>query len=150
VVGVALSGVGAALNRSGTIDVRRGMALNPISARRAVVAAAVAMRRRISDLPATGVGSAVAVAYWTSVMHGRFGVREVAGGWPGRVAGNAAVVVGAMAVTSLRPQRNSRRTGIPIRRRMTSPRLQVKGSIGTPVPSTRPASCPVPQGWSGP
>jgi hypothetical protein len=83
VVGVALSGVGAALNRSGTIDVRRGMALNPISARRAVVAAAVAMRRRISDLPATGVGSAVAVAYWTSVMHGRFGVREVAGGWPG-------------------------------------------------------------------
>jgi hypothetical protein len=35
-------------------------------------------------------------------------------------------------------------------RRMTSPRLRVKGSIGTPVPSTRPASCPMPRGWPGP
>lgn len=84
-----------------------------------VIAAAVTFSRHwIVALLAVGFGLTTVVAYWISVVHGLFGVREVAGGWPEIVAETAeyaAVIIGAMAATILWRQRNPNRPGIAAR-----------------------------------
>lgn len=60
------------VNRSGVPGVRPGMRTLSSSAVRAVVISSSLF----------GFLLVAAVAYWNSLLHGLFGVREVTGGWP--------------------------------------------------------------------
>lgn len=107
-----------------------------------IAAAAISQHGSI----ALGFGSTIAVAYWISVVHGLFGVREVAGGWPeivAETAGYAVVVVSATAATTLRRRRSPNRTGIANR---AMPRYPAIGARMV----TSPSSDPVLQGRMGP
>lgn len=79
----------------------------------AAIAAAVALWRHwIPPLLAAGFGLSTVAAYWVSVIHGLFGVREVTGGWPeivGEIAEYAAVVLGVAVATILWRRANWRR-----------------------------------------
>ena len=61
-------------------------------------------RHWLPTLVAAGFGGITVVAYWISVVHGLFGVKEVIGGWPEILAQTAeytAVVFGLAATVLL-------------------------------------------------
>lgn len=84
-----------------------------------VIAAAVGIWPHwIPALLAIGFGLTTVVAYWISVVHGLFGVREVTDGWPEIVAETAeyaTVVSGTIVATVLWRHRNSHRSRTPAR-----------------------------------
>lgn len=108
-----------------------------------VIAAAVGLWRHwLPALLAVGFGLTTVAAYWISVVHGLFGVREVADGWPeivAQVAEYAAVVFGALATAVLWRQREALRTG-------TTARHRERGSTGAPTPEDWTAPSPRGQG----
>jgi hypothetical protein len=68
----------------------------------------VAWRHWAPPLLAAGYGAVTVGAYWISVVHGLFGVKEVTYGWSvilAEVAEYAAVVFGVAAALCLRPSR---------------------------------------------
>ncbi len=101
-----------------------------------VIAAAVGFWRHwIPPVLAAGFGLTTLAAYWVSVIHGLFGVREVTGGWPEIVAEAAeytAVVLGATVAIILWRQANSRRARTPARNcaRTRAGRLRSRGAAG--------------------
>ena len=67
-------------------------------------------RHWLPTLLAAGFGGVTVIAYWISVVHGLFGVKEVVGGWPeilAQIAEYAAVLFGLAATVLLFPRHSA-------------------------------------------
>jgi len=70
-------------------------------------------RHWLPALLAAGFGATTVIAYWISVVHGLFGIKETVSGWPevlAQIAEYAALVFGLAAAALLAPRRAPART----------------------------------------
>lgn len=99
----------------------------------AVLATGVVLWRHwITALLAAGFGLVTVAAYWVSVVHGLFGVREVTGGWPeilAEIAEYTVIVLGGTIAMAL-----WREGGWTGRRRRPSPSLDAVSGPSTALP----------------
>lgn len=80
----------------------------------AVGVAVLVWRHWLTALLAAGFGAVTVAAYWVSVVHGLFGVKEGTDGWPQNLAASAeyaAIAFGLGAAGLLRPGPSRRRSG---------------------------------------
>lgn len=76
--------------------------------------AVLVWRHWLTALLAAGFGAVTVAAYWVSVVHGLFGVKEGTDGWPENLAASAeyaAIVFGLVAAALLRPGPKLRSAG---------------------------------------